>query len=634
MTHFKHFKSTMLAGLAGLLLSGTPADAGQGAAQFVPVTKNITSNTRWTRDKVYILTRMIFVHNNATLTIEPGTIIRGIKKNTAGSDLANEPGALIAARTGKIIANGTAEFPIIMTSINDTNVPGGVDTVPLSYRNSKGITKTVSLLNYAPNGPVQNNGFAHCETWGGLVILGRSFLGAGATGATDGNADGISDTHTLADDGLVTDSSNFIGADVIEGINATLVPSASGPGTPKLGVYGGTNDNDNSGVLRFVSIRYAGDVIGASNELNGITFGAAGANTVVEHCEVICNTDDGYEWFGSKMDARFLFSIYNRDDGFDADEGARVRGQFFTVMQGDDTAVRSGYTAPGNGALTGHSLNSTGGNFFNQLMEIDGSEPNGQGNLPQTKIDIFNFTFISAGINGTGSEHAVRYRLGATGSINNGYAGMLPGNAPISLSDTNTGSGNFNLAARNVHAHLFTQPQGAGNDQFNVVANDVAEANSQLNSIAPYTKNGVDLRVAPASGVRNEDGDAPPSGFADVRYAAAALDNTHLNGWSALDALGVLPASHPTRIEPTLGITVGDNPTVSFQFSGRGGSTVDYPSATKFLVERSADQRTWTPVGVVSDGDANDDNGAVGSITLEDTAVLTTGAIYYRVIAL
>jgi hypothetical protein len=61
---------------------------------------------------------------------------------------------------------------------------------------------------------------------------------------------------------------------------------------------------------------------------------------------------------------------------------------------------------------------------------------------------------------------------------------------------------------------------------------------------------------------------------------------------------------------------------------------VDYPSATKFLVERSADQRTWTPVVVVTDGDANDDNAAAGSITIDDTAVLTTGAIYYRVIGL
>jgi hypothetical protein len=636
MNPIPFLKRALLAGLAGMMLGGTPADAGQGAASFVTVTGNITSNTRWTRDKVYILTRMIFIHNNATLTIEPGTIIRGIKKGAAGSDLANEPGTLVVARSGRLIANGTAEHPIIFTSIDDSNVPGGIDTVPLAFKNSKGVTKSVaSPRNYAPDGPVQNNGFAHCETWGGLVVLGRSYLGAGATGSTDANADGISDTHTLADDGLVTDAANFIGADVIEGINATLVPRASGPNTPKLGVYGGTNDNDNSGVFRFLSIRYAGDVIGTSNELNGITLGAPGSNTVMEHCEVAFNTDDGFEWFGGKVDARFLFSMYNRDDAFDADEGVRLRGQFFTAFQGDDTAVRGGYTGAGNAAQTGHSLNSTGGNFYNQLMEIDGSEPNGQGNLPQTRFDVYNFTFISAGTNGGGSEHAVRYRLGAIGSINNGYAGMFPGNAAIGLSDTATGSGDFNVASRNVHTHVFTQTQGTGNDQFNTVANAAVEAGSQLNSILPYTKNGVDLRVAAASGVRTEDGAAPPSGFADARFAAAALDSTHLNGWSVLDALNVLPANHPTRIEPVLGINGTDNPTVSFQFAGRGGSTVDYPAGTKFLVERSANQRTWTPVVVVSDGEGGKDlDGAAGSITVQDTAVLGTGVIFYRVIAL
>lgn len=635
MNSIPYFKRAVLAGLAGLLLGGTSADAGQGAAQFVPVTQNITANTRWTRDKVYILTRMIFIHNNATLTVEPGTIIRGIKKGAAGSDLANEPGTLIVARSGKLIANGTAESPIILTSIDDTNVPGGIDTVPVSFKNSKGITKTVTAKNYAPDGPVQNNGFAHCETWGGLVILGRTYLGAGATGSTDGNGDGISDTHVLADDGLVTDAANFKGADVIEGINATLVPKASGTGTPKLGVYGGTNDSDNSGVFRFLSIRYAGDVIGTSNELNGITMGAVGSNTVMEHCEVLCNTDDGYEWFGGRMDARFLFSIFNRDDGFDADEGARIRGQFFTILQGDDTALRSGYAGAGNASATGHSLNSTGGNFYNQLMEIDGSEPNGQGNLPQTKIDVYNFTFISAGTNGGGSEHAVRYRLGATGSINNGYAGLLAGNAAIGLSDTATGSGDFNVASRNVHTHLFTQTQGAGSDQFNTVTDASVEGSSQVGSILPYTKHGVDLRVGAASGLRTEDGVQPPAGFADVRFAAAALDSTQLNGWSALNALEVLPTNHPTRIEPVLGINGTDNPTVTFQFSGRGGATVDYPSGTKFLVERSADQRTWTPVVVVSDSEALKDlEAAVGTITVADTAVLGGSVIFYRVIAL
>jgi len=632
MRNISFIKASVLAFVASALLGTPPANAGQGAAEFVSVTRNITTNTRWTRDKVYILTRMIFVRNNVTLTIEPGTIVRGVKKGAAGSDLANEPGTLVVSRGGRLIANGTAESPIIMTAIDDPNVPGGIDTVPLKYLNSKNSVKTVVPKNYNPGGPTQNNGFAHCEEWGGLVILGRSYLAQGTTGTID-NGNGISTTHTVADNGLLTNDPGFIGADVIEGISANLVPNASGPGSLKLGVYGGTNDNDNSGVYRFLSCRYGGDVIGVSNELNGITLGAPGSNTIMEHCEVLFNTDDGFEWFGGKCDARFLFSLYNRDDAFDADEGVRFRGQFLTAFQGDDTAVRSGYTGPGAGAATGHSANSTGGNFFNQLMEIDGAEPDGSGNLPVTVFDVYNFTFISAGANGGGSEHAVRYRLGATGSINNGYAGLLAGAAPIGLSSSATGSGGFTVASRNVHTHVFTQTQGSANNEFNVVSNASVEGSSQLGSIAPYTKNGVDLRVAPGSNVRTEDGPNPPALFAQVRFAAAALDNTHLNGWSCLNYLESLPSVHPTRIAPVLGLS-GSNPTVSFQFAGRGGSSVDYPSTTKFLVERSADQRTWIPVTVVSDGDVGDSNANAGEITITDSAVLGSSAIFYRVIGL
>ena len=106
-----------------------------------------------------------------------------------------------------------------------------------------------------------------------------------------------------------------------------------------------------------------------------------------------------------------------------------------------------------------------------------------------------------------------------------------------------------------------------------------------------------------------------------------------MNGWSVLQPLGVLPSGHPTRIAPVLGLS-GNNPTVSFQFSGRGGASVDYPTDTRFLIERSSDRRAWVPVTVVTDGGAGDTNPASGQITVTDTATLGTNAIYYRVIAL
>jgi len=628
--------------IAGSCLT-SEVSAAQGDANFVTVTGNVTTNTRWTRDNVYILTKMIFVTNNAVLTIEPGTIVRGIRKGPNGSGLINEPGTFIVSRTGKVIANGTPDAPIIFTSIDDYNVPGGIETVPTSYVNSLGETKNVPHPGdiYDPDALSEFNGFSWAETWGGFVMLGRAHVGQ-RSGTTDANLDGIADDigSTFNDDGLVVQDVTFIGADVIEGISSNFVPNTSGPGTDKLGIYGGVGmDNDNSGVVRFVSIRYAGDVIGPSNELNSLTMGGVGDGTVFEHIECTFNTDDGFEWFGGKNDSRFLYSLYNRDDSFDADEGWRTTAQFWTAMQGNDAIARSNYAD--NNDLVGHDQNSTGGNFVNQLMEIDGSEPDNSGHLPVTDVTVYNFSFFSsAGSNGAGGERAIRFRLTSVGNLFNGVCELHPGMSGTSLSSCSTP---YTLNINNVHHQdIFTVATGGGSNQFTSATGTVSEATSQVNGKNPYNRYdgvsnlGYDIRLAPAAGARADDGPLPPSGYIQVNYAGSARDNTGLQGWSHLNSLGVLPNSgnHPTRLAISLGLS-GSNPTVSFQFSGRGAGTVDYPATTKFVVERSLDGRTWAPVTVVVDGDGADSNGTAGAITVTDTAT-TAGMtpVLYRAFAL
>jgi hypothetical protein len=632
-----------IAAIAGSCLT-SEVSAAQGDATFQTVTGNVTTNTRWTRDKVYILTRMIFVTNNAVLTIEPGTIIRGIRKGLTGpSGLANEPGALIVSRTGKLVANGTPDAPIILTSIDDYNVPGGLETVPASFVNSQGTTITVAApgTSYDANGLTAFNGFGWAERWGGVVMLGRAHVGQNSGSTDTSPADGISDTvgASFNDDGLANNAAGFIGADVIEGIFASFVTNTSGPGTDKLGVYGGVNmDNDNSGVLRFVSIRYAGDVIGASNELNSLTMGGVGDSTVFEHIECTFNTDDGFEWFGGKNNSRFLYSLYNRDDAFDADEGWRTTAQFWTAMQGADTIARSNYAS--NNTTVGQSLNSTGGNNVNFLMEIDGSEPDNAGHLPVTNLAVYNFSFFSAGALGGGGEHAIRFRLTSVGNLFNGVCELLPGALTTPLSGAATP---YTLNITNVHHQdIFTVATGGAANQFNAATGTVSEATSQVIGKNPYnrydgTSNlGYDIRLASGAGARTDDGTLPPSGFIQVNYAGSARDNTGLQGWSHLNSLGVLPSAgnHPTRLSVSLGLS-SSNPTVSFVFSGRGAGTVDYPSATKFVVERSLDGRTWTPVTVVTDGAGADTNATTGAITVTDTgATAGTTPVLYRAFAL
>jgi hypothetical protein len=633
MKYLRNLAATILA--LAVVIGTEKAQAAQGDASFVTVNRNIRTNTRWTKDKVYILTRMIFV-KGAVLTIEPGTIVRGVRKGPAGSGLANEPGTLVISRTGKLIANGTPDDPIIFTGISDVLVPGGIQTVPRSYRNALGQSKSVTVKNYAPDGPLRNNGFAHCEEWGGLVVLGRTYLAQGTDlGGTVGD---LSVGRVFNDNGLTTNDATFKGADVIEGIDGNLVPSASGPGSEKYGVYGGTNDDDNSGVIRFASIRYCGDVIGVSNELNSLTMGAVGSETVLEHIECTFNTDDGFEWFGGKNNPRFLFSLYNRDDAFDGDEGIRITGQFWTAFQGSDVTPRSGYSGVGNGVNVGHNLNSVGGNFYNQLFEMDGPEPDGSNQLPATAVNVYGMTLVSAGALGGGSEHAIRYRLGATGNLFNGVCELLPGASPTNLSSC---SAPFVLNTSRLLANGFTLPStGSASNEFTSQTNNAVVA-SQVVSKSCYQKwngtgTGVDLRLKADAVARNDaDGVMPPAGFVQVKYAGSQRDNTHLNGWSNLVPLQVLPEDHPTRLSVTMGLN-GSNPTVSFQFAGRGGSTVDYPATTIFVVERSTDGgRTWLPVTTVEDGASGDSDPTVGSITvLDNSYTLASDPVIYRAYAL
>ena len=73
------------------------------------------------------------------------------------------------------------------------------------------------------------------------------------------------------------------------------------PTTEPRGLYGGSDDADNSGVFRYVSIRHGGTDIGAGNEINGLTMGGVGSGTFIEYVEVYNNKDDGFEWFGGTV---------------------------------------------------------------------------------------------------------------------------------------------------------------------------------------------------------------------------------------------------------------------------------------------------------------------------------------------
>jgi hypothetical protein len=136
------------------------------ASNEVKVTSNITANTTWTKDKIWILTTRITVAPGVTLTIEPGTIVKG----EAGSG-ANAT-ALLVPRGAKLIAKGTAASPIIFTSVADEIQPGQIES---------------------PNLDNSVNGL-----WGGLIVLGRAPIsGSGSAEAVQIEGIPASDVNGL-----------------------------------------------------------------------------------------------------------------------------------------------------------------------------------------------------------------------------------------------------------------------------------------------------------------------------------------------------------------------------------------------------------------------------------------------------
>jgi hypothetical protein len=116
---------------------------------------------------------------------------------------------------------------------------------------------------------------------------------------------------------------------VIEGISQPIV-------------FGGTIDNDNSGILKYVRVEYAGIEISPNNEINSITMGGVGSGTTLEYCQVSYGGDDGFEWFGGTVNGKYLIAYGMWDDCFDIDYGWTGKLQFLLSVRYPSFADQSG----------------------------------------------------------------------------------------------------------------------------------------------------------------------------------------------------------------------------------------------------------------------------------------------------
>ena len=213
----------------------------------------ISENKTLDASKIWLLKGRVAVENGVTLTIPAGTIIK------AASGTGADASTLIIARGATLVADGTAEASIVMTSVSDNIEVGGT---------------------YPSSGPALN-----VDTrglWGGLLVLGNAPCSLS------------NDVTELQIEGIPTSDTN--------------------------GLYGGSDAEDSSGSLQYISIRHGGAEIGEGNEINGLTLGGVGSGTTINHIEVLGNVDDGIEFFGGTVNATNLLVWGQGDDAIDIDQ--------------------------------------------------------------------------------------------------------------------------------------------------------------------------------------------------------------------------------------------------------------------------------------------------------------------------
>lgn len=116
-------------------------------------------------------------------------------------------------------------------------------------------------------------------------------------------------------------------------VNICGAPGCTAEGEGGSGTYGGSDDSDNSGTMKYVRVEYAGKILGTDNELNGFSFNGVGSGTVLEHLQAYKGSDDGFEFFGGAATLKWALSTGNSDDSFDWSHGWRGKGQFWVVQQ-------------------------------------------------------------------------------------------------------------------------------------------------------------------------------------------------------------------------------------------------------------------------------------------------------------
>jgi hypothetical protein len=224
---------------------------------------------------------------SANTTWETGKIyvLEGRITVLSGKILTIQPGVIVKGREGSS-SNATA----LMIARGGKLDAQGTATSPIIFTSVADLILPGEIA--SPNLDATLNGL-----WGGLLILGNAPISAASASMQ------------------------------IEGI----------PVSDLNGLYGGTDPLDNSGTIKYVSIRHGGANIGEGNEINGLTLGGVGSGTTIENVEIIGNQDDGIEWFGGTVNVKNAIIWNAGDDAVDTDQAwSGTLDNFVVINPGDE----------------------------------------------------------------------------------------------------------------------------------------------------------------------------------------------------------------------------------------------------------------------------------------------------------
>jgi hypothetical protein len=435
---------------AGQTLNIAPGTVIKGAANSIPAEATALTIMRGGKINAMGTESCPIVFTAAADPMNGSYAISNVGKWGGVVVLGKASNNLTLAANGPFVPGGAGKLAVAdglgtvegFASSNPQDQYGVATSIPVSYVSATSPVSSTYTFDQATSAGAIGTSTITLTGNGAYVLNGMSVSGTGiAVGATVASVSGNVVTLSAANTSAVTGNASFIGtfpvaasttAYFYAGANGTGVTTSFTAGTgpvvggtnfaiPFIGTAGGSfDDNDNSGIMKYVSIRHSGAILAVGAEINGLTLASVGRGTTIDHIEIVSCADDNIEIFGGTVNLKYVTTLFGNDDMFDYDLGWKGKCQFFFGMK--NTA--SG-TSPDN----------------DNGIEAD-SDDNASNVAFRSHPVLYNFTILGNGKNATTADNrglaGANFKDGAEGELYNSiFANFKNGiNLAKSLSGT------------------------------------------------------------------------------------------------------------------------------------------------------------------------------------------------------